>query len=174
VEAVSFHVRNRNDGFLISSGERREYRLYVPPSYDRTRQKQRARPTPLVISMHGAGGWPAQQMELDGWTRLADREGFIVVYPSGGEGAGPRGLRADRHNAAGLAKDVRVIADLIDRLEAAYDIDPDRIYANGLSNGGGMSFALSCELSDRIAAVGMVGAAQTLPWQWCADRRPMP
>jgi len=169
VEAVSFHVRNRNNGFLVSSGERREYRLYVPGSYERAK-----RPTPLVVSMHGAGGWPTQQMELDGWTRLADREGFIVAYPSGVEGAGPRVWRADDHNEPGLAKDVRFISDLIDRLESAYNIDPDRIYANGLSNGGGMSFALSCELSDRIAAVGMVAAAQTLPWQWCTDDRPMP
>jgi polyhydroxybutyrate depolymerase len=37
-----------------------------------------------------------------------------------------------------------------------------------------MSFVLSCTLSDRIAAVGMVSAAQLLPWSWCTDRRPVP
>ena len=42
------------------------------------------------------------------------------------------------------------------------------------SNGGGMSFALSCTLSNRIAAVGLVGSAQTLPWTWCEDHRPVP
>src|SRR5262249_26555922 len=42
------------------------------------------------------------------------------------------------------------------------------------SNGGGMAFALSCTLSGRIAAVGMVAAALTLPWDGCADPRPMP
>jgi len=166
VEAVSFHVRNRNNGSLVSSGERREYLLYVPSSYDRSK------PTPLVISMHGAGGWPTQQMEVAGWNRLAESQGFIVVYPSGVEGAGPRIWRVDF--GPELGKDVRFISELIDRLEAAYNIDPDRIYANGLSNGGGMSFALSCALSNRIAAVGMVAAAQTLPWQWCTDRRPVP
>ena len=61
----------------------------------------------------------------------------------------------------------RFISALIDRLEASYNIDPARIYANGLSNGGGMSFVLSCTLSDRIAAVGVVAAAETLPWSWC-------
>jgi len=70
--------------------------------------------------------------------------------------------------------DVRFISELIDTLETAYNIDPARIYANGLSNGGGMAFVLSCTLSDRIAAVGMVGAAQLLPWNWCTDRRPVP
>src|SRR3989449_5747558 len=71
-------------------------------------------------------------------------------------------------------RDVRFISALIDTLEAAYNIDPTRIYANGVSNGGGMAFVLSCTLSDRIAAVGMVAAAQSLPWSWCTDRRPVP
>jgi poly(3-hydroxybutyrate) depolymerase len=45
-------------------------------------------------------------------------------------------------------------------LEAEYNIDSTRIYADGMSIGGGMAFALSCRLSDRIAAVGAVAAAQ--------------
>src|SRR5207245_10670405 len=75
-EAISFRIRNRNNGFMISSGEKREYLLYVPRSYDRMKL------TPLVISMHGAGGWPTQQMKLSEWNRLADRQGCIVVSPS--------------------------------------------------------------------------------------------
>jgi polyhydroxybutyrate depolymerase len=70
--------------------------------------------------------------------------------------------------------EVRFISELIDRLEAAYNIDPARIYADGLSNGGGMAFVLSCTLSDRIAAVGMVASAQLLPWSWCRDERAVP
>ena len=160
-EAVSFRIRNRNNGFMISSGEKREYLLYVPRSYDRTK------PTPLVISMHGAGGWPAQQMQLSEWNRLADSQGFIVVYPSGLQRVGPRVWRV----GPDFAKDVRFISELIDKLEASYNIDPARVYANGFSNGGGMAFVLSCTMPDRIAAVGMVGAAQTLPWSWCTSRR---
>lgn len=165
-EAVSFHVRNRNNGSLVSSGEQREYLLYVPKSYDS------AKPTPLVISMHGAGGWPVLQRDLSGWSRLAESHGFIVAYPSGLRGRGPRVWRV--RPGTGLTKDVRFISDLIDELEKTYNVDPTRIYANGLSNGGGMAFVLSCTLSDRIAAVGMVAAAQTLPWSWCRDRRPVP
>ena len=162
IEAVSFYIRNRSNGSIVSSGQKREYLLYVPTSYDRTR------PTPLVISMHGAAGWPVQQMNLSQWNRLADEYGFIVVYPSGTGGAGPRVWHLGR------GRDVRFISELIDTLEAAYNIDPARIYADGLSNGGGMAFVLSCTMSDRIAAVGMVGAAQLLPWSWCTDRRPVP
>ena len=166
IEAVSFYTTNRDNGSFVSSEEKREYLLYVPSSYDS------ARPTPLVISMHGAGLWGAAQKETSLWNDLADKERFIVVYPSGVGGKGVRVWRAEP--GPGLAKDVRFISALIDTLKASYNIDSTRIYANGLSNGGGMSFVLSCTLSDRIAAVGMVAAAQTMPWSWCNDKRAVP
>ncbi len=164
-EAVSFYVMNRTNGTIVSSGQKREYLLYVPKSYDRTR------PTPLVISMHGAGGWPAHQKETSQWNQVAEREGFIVVYPAGGPRGGPRVWRV---NGSSLERDVRFISELIDTLKAAYNIDPTRVYANGLSNGGGMAFVLSCTLSDRIAAVGMVAAAHLTEWSWCTDQRAVP
>src|SRR5438046_3752502 len=166
VEAVSFRVVNRPNGSFMSSGRKREYVLYVPRSYDR------AKPTPLVISLHGAGMWGAAQKETSQWNRVADEHGVIVGYPSGEGGGGPRVW----HEGGGAepSRDVRFISELIDTLEARYNIDPGMIYANGLSNGGGMSFALSCTLSDRIAAVGMVGAALLLPFSWCTDQRPVP
>src|SRR5215210_1582616 len=160
----SYYFLNRTSGAMVLAGQRREYLLYVPSSYNRSQ------PTPLVISMHGGGRWPAHQRDTSGWNRLAESQGFIVVYPAG-SGA-PRAWSVD--HGTGLLDDVRFISELIDTLEAAYNIDPARIYANGLSNGGGMAFVLSCTLSDRIAAVGMVGAAQLLPWSWCTDRRPVP
>ncbi len=166
IEAISFYSANRDNGAFVSSGEKREYLLYVPKSYNRSR------PTPLVISMHAAGLWGAAQKETSRWNDLADAKGFIVVYPSGVGGKGVRVWRAEPGDD--LAKDVRFIAELIDTLSASYNIDPKRVYANGLSNGGGMAFALSCTLSNRIAAVGMVAAAQTLSWRWCTGERPVP
>jgi polyhydroxybutyrate depolymerase len=163
-EALAFHVTNRSNGTLISSGVEREYLLHVPKSVDPSK------PAPLVISMHGAGLWPASQMETSRWNELSDEQGFLVVYP-GGSGL-PRVFHVDR--GAALERDVRFVSDLIDELEARYRIDSARIYANGLSNGGGMSFVLSCALSRRIAAVGLVASAQTLPWSWCTERRPVP
>src|SRR5438876_6954765 len=160
IVVVSVHVLDRTNGAITSSGRERTYLLYVPPSYDR------ARPTPLVISMHGAAGWPAQQMNVSRWNRLAESQGFVVVYPSGSDV--PKIWHVDR--GAGLARDVTFISALSDRLEAAYNIDPTRISAHGLSAGGGMAFVLSCTLSDRIAAVGLVAAAQPMDWSWCTDQ----
>ena len=70
--------------------------------------------------------------------------------------------------------DVQFISDLIDTLESSYNIDPARIYANGLSNGGGMSYLLACKLADRIAAIGSVAGAYTYPTDLCSPSRPVP
>lgn len=150
---------NRADDTLVSSGETREYLLYVPKTYDR------AKPTPLVISLHAAMNWSAFQMNLTRWNALADENRFIVVYPAGNGAVLKTWFMRGSRNPSRMP-DVVFISDLIDKLNATYNIDPARIYANGMSNGGGMAFALSCTLSDRIAAIGAVSAAQSLPWSW--------
>ena len=168
VNAASFYSVNRTNGTIVTSaGQTREYILYVPTRYDR------AKPTPLVISIHGADNWPSFQMNLTQWNTLADAHGFIVVYPAG-EGGGPKTWHLSERRTPSRMPDVMFISELIDKLEASYNIDPARIYANGLSNGGGVTFALSCTLSHRIAAFGPVAAALTLPVDWCPDSRPAP
>jgi polyhydroxybutyrate depolymerase len=162
--AATLYALDRSDGSIVSSGRAREYLLHVPDSYDR------GKPAALVISLHGAALFPAVQRYLSGWDRLADEQGFIVAYPSAG--GFPKIWHVD--HGPGRSADVRFIADLIDTLSARYRIDPARIYVNGMSNGGGMAFVLSCTLSDRIAAVAMVAAAHSLEWSWCTDPRPVP
>ena len=164
-QAYSFYVAEGPTHYMVSSGEKRDYTLYVPDNYDRNK------PTPLVISMHGAGLWGRAQMDISRWNEVADQHGFIVVYPSGWKHAGPRIWRVFPGQTN---KDVRFISELIDTIAAKYNIDRTRVYANGLSNGGGMSFALSCELNDRIAAVGMIASAQTMPWGECTKAKPVP
>jgi polyhydroxybutyrate depolymerase len=158
---------NRTNGAIVSAGLKRQYLLYVPPRYDP------ATPAALVISLHGAMNWPAYQRKVSRWNRVADDNGFLVVYPAG-TGLGPRAWFMAGAELPATMPDVQFISALIDTLEAHYRIDPSRIYVNGLSNGGGMSFVLSCTLSRRIAAIGLVAAAQSLPWSWCPDSTPMP
>jgi polyhydroxybutyrate depolymerase len=164
---VSIAILDRTDGAIVSSGKKREYLLHVPASYDP------ATPAPLVISLHGAMNWPAYQMKISQWNTAADENGFLVVYPAG-TGAGPKAWFMDGEATPSAMPDVVFISALIDTLEEHYRIDPTRIYVNGLSNGGGMAFVLSCTLSRRIAAIGAVAAAQSLPWSWCPDSTPMP
>lgn len=158
-EFVSFAVRNASTHTMVVDGRERDYVLHLPAGYDARRT------WPLVISMHGAALWGAVQRDVSRWNEVADREGIVVVYPSGAAG---RGLRVWGRG------DVPFIARLIDTLVARYHVDPARVYADGLSNGGGMAFVVSCALADRIAAVGLVGAAHTMPWTWCRSTRPVP
>jgi polyhydroxybutyrate depolymerase len=159
---------NRTNGRIESSGQTRKYLLYVPDSYDPST------PTPLVISLHGFIEWPAHLMNVSHWNDVADEYGFLVVYPSG------TGLPLRWHTrnwpGSGMTpeEEVQFISDLIDHLGNLYNIDPNRIYANGFSNGAGMSYLLACQLSERIAAMGGVAGAYHLPWDECQTSRPVP
>lgn len=155
-------------GKIVSAGVSRRYLLYVPKTYDRSR------PTPLVISLHGAAGWPALQRDISHWNDLADKHGFLVVYPAGTTLIGERGPRVWPMGTESLELDVKFISDLIDKVESDYNIDRNRIYADGLSNGGGMAFALGCKLSNRVAAIGAVSAALAVPPNMCDDAKPEP
>lgn len=165
-----FSFADRTNGSIVSSGLTRRYLLYVPKVYDRSK------PAALVISLHPAATWPAVERSLSRWNDLADAQGFIVVYPAGtgaffgGLGPGPKVFPMDEES---LASDVKFISELIDKLEAEYNIDPQHIYTDGMSNGGGMAFELSCKLPDRIAAVGLVAAAHQPPWD-CGNSEPVP
>jgi polyhydroxybutyrate depolymerase len=109
----------------------------------------------------------------------SDQEGFIVVYP---EGSGPKvgGKTIGSWNAGRCCPtamrenidDVGFISLLIDELETNFNIDPDRVYVTGHSNGAQMAFRLACELSDRIAAIAPAGA--TGVFDSCAPSRPVP
>jgi polyhydroxybutyrate depolymerase len=127
-----------------------------------------------VISLHGFAEWPAHQMQISHWNDLARQYGFIVVYPCG------TGIPLRWHaysipaSEADTMRDVSFISDLIDKLEREYNLDPSRIYVNGLSNGGGMAFVLSCKLAERFAAIGSVSGAYAFPWSECHPSRPVP
>ncbi|MBA4375394.1 MAG: hypothetical protein C0401_04370 [Anaerolinea sp.] len=166
--ATAFKVADKTTSTLISSGEIRSYLLYVPDSYDPNT------PTPLVISIHGFAEWPAHQAQISHWNDLADENGFIVVYPSG-TGFPKRWRTMGEAAAPGDSMiEVQFFSDLVDHLEQTYNIDPARIYANGLSNGGGMSYLLACKLADRIAAIGSVAGAYVFPLDQCKPSRPVP
>jgi polyhydroxybutyrate depolymerase len=166
---LAIAVLDRTNGSIVSSGQTRQYLLHVPDSYDPSD------PSPLIISFHAGATWPAHQKNLTRWNRLANEHGFLVVYPAGN----PQIFNVARvwhtfERGPGPERDVRFVSELIDTLESRFNVDPGRIYADGMSNGGGMAFALACSLSERIAAVGMVAPAQSLPTDWCLNTRPVP
>ena len=163
--ATWYALYDRTNGSIVSSGETRDYLVYVPEGYDA------ARPTPLVISLHGTALWPALQRDISGWNGIADEQGFIVIYP-GALGRPQRKWRLSFKPGAGDLLEVRYVSDLIDSLDETYNIDTARIYVDGLSAGGIMALALACQLPHRFAAVAAVAAA--LPKGYCDDPQPVP
>lgn len=134
---------------IIPSGEKPEYLLYVSKSYDRTKA------TPLVITLHTSMSWDCSALAISEWNHVADEHGFIVAYPEG-TSLGPKSWGTAGSETPERMPAVLFIVQLIAKLEASYNIDKTQIYANGMSNGGGMAFVLSCTMSDRVAAVGLV------------------
>ncbi|MCO6475529.1 MAG: T9SS type A sorting domain-containing protein [Phaeodactylibacter sp.] len=132
-------------GAIIHDGLERNYRLYLPPA-DMTGEA-----LPLVFNLHGFGSNATQQEFYSGMNAVADTAGFYVCYPNGRSNAWNVGW-----SFGSTADDVGFINALIDELSANYNIDPQRVYSCGMSNGGFMSYRLACELNTRIAAIASV------------------
>lgn len=146
-------------GQLSHDGLARTFRVHVPPSHDGTT------PLPLLLMFHGGGGSGRQFEEASsGMSPIADREGFIAVYP---DGTG----RIQTWNGGGCCgsavmdgvDDVGFTRALLDHLEAELCIDRLRVHASGMSNGAIMSHRLACELADRIASVAPIAGTEMSP-----------
>jgi polyhydroxybutyrate depolymerase len=157
---------------LIHNGLTRTYQLYVPHARDR------AKPVPLVLVLHGGfgDGRGMEKLSQGGFDRLADRDHFVVVYPDGVErhwNDGRTGVSYRAHKEK--IDDVGFVAALIDHLVRELNLDPTRVYAAGISNGALMSCRLAAELSDKIAAVALVtGSIPADMVARCLPPRPVP
>jgi len=137
---------------IAVDGVEREYYVHVPESYDGSE------PVPLVLALHGGGGKAEKMDKLTGFNEVADRESFIVVYPQGDNRHWNDGREILSLLPVEPADDVKFLGDLVKRLTADYEIDEDRIYATGISNGAFMSYRLAAENPDVFAAVAGVAA----------------
>ncbi|MFM8892525.1 MAG: alpha/beta hydrolase family esterase [Planctomycetia bacterium] len=117
-------------------------------------------PVPVVLALHGAGMNGPLMAWFSGLHAKADEAGFVAVYPNGtGSGTFLVWNAGGFWNAEGRPDDVAFLGAVLDDLEAVLPVDPRRVYACGLSNGGMMCYRLAAELSDRIAAVAPVAGA---------------
>lgn len=147
----------------------RDYILYLPANYDG------ASTVPLVLNFHGYTSNAEEQMRYGDFRTIADTAGFLLVHPQGTRLNGVTHWNVGGWTIGSTTDDVGFTAALIDSLSAQYNIDPDRIYATGMSNGGFMSFLLACQLSDRIAAVASVTGSMTPQiYDNCSPQHPTP
>lgn len=137
-------------GSIRAGGRVRDYRLYVPPSY------QPGRAAPLLFNLHGYGSDNLSQERSGDFRSIADTAGFLIVHPNGTIDPGTSYLYWNAWNQSGGPDDVAFLSALVDTLAQRYTIDFDRLYSAGYSNGGFMSYELACHLGSRIAAVASV------------------
>ncbi len=156
-----------NADTITVEGLERSYIIHLPKNFDKTK------PAALVIALHGGGGKAEGMNKLTGLNDVSDKYGFVVVYPDGIKKQWNDG-RNDFHLNENI-DDVKFISVLIDTLKALYNIDSNRIYVTGISNGGIMSFRLACELSNKVAAAAPVAASMPeSPAYKCNPSRPVP
>ena len=146
------NVSNENAISINHDGLSREYVLYVPDSYDEDN------PVPLVLNLHGGSGTATGQSYVSEMDQVADSAGFIIVYPQGSfvNGYSYWNSMIATEGSKGTADDVGFISILIDEISSNYNIDLNKVYACGFSNGGDMAISLACYLSDKISAVAPV------------------
>ncbi len=148
---------------LMMGEQKRTYLVHIPKGYDPKK------PAPVLLALHGAAMNGSMMVWFSGLNKTSDKEGFIVVYPSG-TGTGP----FLTWNAGGFkgkkADDVAFIGKLLDDLGTVVKVDEKRVYACGMSNGGMMCYRLAAELSDRIAAIAPV--AGTIAIEESKPKRP--
>jgi len=161
------------DFSLIHDGLKRIYKVHVPSSYTQ------GTPTPVILAFHGGGGNAEKAVEYYDLNTKSDREGFIVVYPEG-YGIQTKGGIFGSWNAGTCCNpalkdnidDVGFVKKMIEKLENDFNVDETRIFATGMSNGAMMSYALACELSDKIAAIAPAGAVGM--YHQCHPKRKVP
>lgn len=129
------------------------------------------RALPVVFMFHGFGGTASWSLQATGWAEKADQEDFIAVFPEGSlphadkpydpitncpswnDGSGRFSSCWDNID------DVGFTLHILDDLQARYNVDRNRIYAVGFSNGASLAYRLGVEAPDRFAALGIVSAS---------------
>lgn len=143
------------NGSIIHDGIQRDYILYVPANYLGTIS------VPLVFNFHGYGSNAFEQMYYGDFRSIADTAGFLLIHPEGTLFNGTTHWNVGGWTIGSTVDDVGFTEALIDSLATMYNVDLERIYSTGMSNGGFMSFLLASQLSDRIAAIASVTGSMT-------------
>ncbi len=171
VNSFGQQIVNTEACTLNHDGIERDYFIHVPDQQTDTNR------LPVVLSFHGYTSSAETNLNYTGLQPLAESEGFIAVYPQGT--ILPVSGEAHWNSGRGFTDksdtdDLGFVETLIDHLNASRNIDADRVYAIGMSNGGMMSYLLACQLSQRVAAIVSVTGSMTVESATCTASRPVP
>jgi polyhydroxybutyrate depolymerase len=146
---------NSNVRTIVHNGINREYVLYIPNSYNGISN------VPLMLNFHGFGGSASDYIIDADMSSLAETENFILVYPQGSclDGSSHWNACPNGGDNKSDADDFGFVESMINEISSQYNIDMERVYAAGYSNGGMMAYGLANYKSDLIAAVASVSGA---------------
>ncbi|MBS1988865.1 MAG: hypothetical protein JSS83_00020 [Cyanobacteria bacterium SZAS LIN-3] len=141
-------------------GRQRSFTVHVPPSYDKSK------PMPMMILASGMSQTAKDVEEMFHANKLADREGFIAVYPQSVNWFDVKDLRTwETGNGLVLpgqkAGDVKFMGDIIEATKRQVNVDPQRIYMTGLSNGGMLTYTTASALSGTLAGIGILSSTMS-------------
>jgi polyhydroxybutyrate depolymerase len=130
----------------------RSYQAYLPSNYTEDQE------WPLLLVLHGAGGTGNGIMEFTGFNAIAEREGFIALYPDGLANDWDFGF--GRSTEAGIITidDIGFLTDLVDMISQDYNVDLERVFVTGFSNGAQMAYLLACKTPERFNGIAGVAA----------------
>lgn len=150
---------------LQSGGRSRKYILHVPSGLGA------GTALAVVVDLHGAGGNGSQQKGMSGFSALADKEKFLVVFPDGVDGYWNVDDKCCGTAGKEKVDDVGFIKAILAKLQTDTCIDAKRVYVTGFSNGGGLAHRIGCDAADIVAAIAPV--ATDLRTQPCSAARPI-
>jgi polyhydroxybutyrate depolymerase len=154
---------------ITVDGTARSFVVFLPTGYNNVASKM-----PMIFAIHGGGGTGDGMIQLADFRTIANKDKVVLVYPTGIQTSWNDGRPTDA-NIAGI-NDVNFFSTMCDYMVTNNKVDPTRIYATGISNGGFMSSRLGCELSSKIAAIAVDAATieSTTIASSCNPGRPVP
>ncbi len=155
------------DLVIEHDGMMRSYNLYVPLGFTGDE------PLPLVLNFHGFTMTPASEQSFSIFDATADTYGLAVAYPAGVGNSWNAGACCGAAVDMDL-DDVGFALAVVEDVKTRLCIDPQRVYATGMSNGGFLSHRLGCEAADSFAAIAPVAGVLGIPFEECNPSRPVP
>ncbi|MCR2792397.1 PHB depolymerase family esterase [Microbacterium sp. zg.Y625] len=150
---------DHNHVYVSSDGAHQHYQVHVPPQHDGSTQ------LPVMMAIHGCGmtgfGWNSMKASTQ-FNALADREGFIVVYPTQRPFENTLNCwnSADPRNQIRGAGEPALLAGVAQEVVETYGADPDRIHVSGASSGAGTAVILGVTYPDVFATVTSVAGGE--------------